>query len=513
MALLLGIDNGLTVTKAVIFEEDGTPIAVARRRVPQSFPEPRHVERDMAGLWIATAEAIHEAVERSGRAAGDIKAVAATAHGDGLYLLDRDKRPLGAGILSLDSRAGAIVDAWEKNGVAQRALDLTGQSAHASAPSALLAHIRQHEPERYRAIGHVFSCKDWLRFCLTGVVGTDLTEASTSFTNVRTQAFDRAALEVFGLGDLWPALPPVARPDEIIGTVTRDAAAATGLAEGTPVAAGLHDVTASALGIGGHVPGVLAVVAGTYSINELVTEEPMSDPRWFCRNGIRKGWWNAMAISPASTANYDWFLDNFCRDLAERAEREATDIHMLLRPELDRALEKPSDIVFHPFLFGSPFGSGASAGFFGVHGWHERGDLLKAVLEGIVFNHKLHIDDLRSRVPVERMRISGGGARSPVLAQMFADATGLVVDVSSADEAAAWGAALVAGTAIGLHGSPDAGAAATTRILRSYRPDAARSTQLAERYNLYRQLADGMAPHWRAIENLARQSRGQTDEG
>jgi L-xylulokinase len=510
MALLLGIDNGLTVTKAVIFEEDGTPVAVARRRVPQSLPQPRHVERDMDGLWSATAEAIREAIAKSGRRPGDIKAVAATAHGDGVYLLDRNKRPLGAGILSLDSRAGAIVEAWERDGVARKALELTGQTAHASAPSALLAHIRENEPERYAAIGHVFTCKDWLRFCLTGVVGTDLTEASTSFTDVRSQAYDPAALEVFGLGELWPALAPAARPDEIVGTVTRVAAEATGLVEGTPVAAGLHDVTASALGIGGHAPGTLAVVAGTYSINEVVTEAPMVDSRWFCRNGIRKGWWNSMAISPASTANYDWFLDNFCRDLAEKAEREGTDIHALLRPELERALEKPSDILFHPFLFGSPFGSQASAGFFGVHGWHERGDLLKAVLEGLVFNHKLHIDDLLSAVRVERMRISGGGARSPILAQMFADATGLAVDVSSADEAAAWGAALVAGAAIGLYPSPEAGAAATTRILRSHDPDPVRRARLAERYDLYRRLADAMAPQWRAIEDLARRSR-ETD--
>ncbi len=510
MALLLGIDNGLTVTKAVIFEEDGTPLAVARRRVPQSLPKPRYVERDMDGLWRATAEAIREAIALSGRPAGDIKGVAATAHGDGLYLLDRERRPLGPGILSLDSRAGDIVAAWDADGVSARARALTGQSAHASAPSALLAHIKLHEPERYRAIGHVFSCKDWLRFCLTGIVGTDLTEASTSFTNVATQEYDPAALEVFGLGDLWPALGPVARPDEIVGTVSRAAAEATGLLEGTPVAAGLHDVTASALGIGGHLPGALAVVAGTYSINEVVMEKPSVDPRWFCRNGIRKGWWNAMAISPASTANYDWFLDNFCRDLAEKAERENTDIHTLLRPELDRAMEKPSDIVFHPFLFGSPFGSQASAGFFGVHGWHERGDLLKAVLEGIVFNHKLHIDDLQVAVPVERLRITGGGARSPVLAQMFADATGLQVDVSSADEAAAWGAALTAGAAVGLYESREAGASVRSHILRSFRPDAARGAALTRRYDLYRQLADTMGAQWRVLEDLAKQAR-ETD--
>ncbi len=507
MALLLGIDSGLTVTKAVVFEEDGTPVSVARRRVPQSFPRPRHVERDMGALWEATAEAIREAISASGRSSAEIKGVAATAHGDGLYLLDRRGDPLGTGILSLDSRAADIVEQWDAEGISGRAIELTGQPAHASAPSAVLAYIKRHDPERYRNIGHILSCKDWLRYRLTGEIGTDLTEASTSFTNVRTQEYDDAALEIFGLAELRPALIPVARPDEIVGVVTRAAAEATGLAEGTPVAAGLHDVTASALGIGGHVPGALAVVAGTYSINEVVTEKPLPDPRWFCRNGIRKGWWNSMAISPASTANYDWFLDNFCRDLAEKAQRDGTDIHALLRPEIDAAMEQPSDIIFHPFLFGSPFGSQASAGFFGVHGWHGRGDLLKAVLEGIVFNHKLHIDDLRSAVAIERLRITGGVSRNPVLAQMFADATGLPVDVSSADEAAAWGTALTAGAAIGVFGTPVEGAQRTTRVLRSHVPDKDRGKALADRYDLYRQIAASMIPQWQAIERLAKRSR------
>ena len=95
MPSILGIDNGLTVTKAVIFDADGRQLAVARRRVPQDIPHPRHVERDMAGLWRATAEAIRDALASCGRPAGDIVAIAATAHGDGLYLLDRERRPLG----------------------------------------------------------------------------------------------------------------------------------------------------------------------------------------------------------------------------------------------------------------------------------------------------------------------------------------------------------------------------------------------------------------------------------
>lgn len=179
MPCLLGIDSGLTVSKAVIFDETGVPLAVARHRVPQDLPRPRQVERDMEALWHATAAAISEAVAASGRPASDIAAVAATAHGDGLYLLGRDKRPLGPGILSLDSRAGAIVRDWDADGTARAALRRTGQVPHASAPSDLLAWIAQNEPERFSRIGHVLSCKDWLRFCLTSSLGTDLTEAST----------------------------------------------------------------------------------------------------------------------------------------------------------------------------------------------------------------------------------------------------------------------------------------------------------------------------------------------
>lgn len=189
MPSLLGIDNGLTVSKAVVFDIDGKPLSVARRRVPQSIPRPRWIERDMAELWRATAEAISEAVASCGRPASDIRAVAATAHGDGLYLVDRDHRPLGPGVLSLDSRAGDVVARWSREGLFDAALELTGQIPHVSAPSALLAWIKQNQLARYREIGAVLSCKDWLRFCLTGVIAADPTEASTSFTDVRTQAY------------------------------------------------------------------------------------------------------------------------------------------------------------------------------------------------------------------------------------------------------------------------------------------------------------------------------------
>src|SRR5690606_7088269 len=170
-----------------------------RQRVRHIIPKPRHVERDMAELWQATAKAIREAIANCGRAPSDIVAVAATAHGDGIYLLDRSCQPLGNGILSLDSRAGEIVAGWEGDGASQTALRRTGQTPHVSAPSALLAWVRDNEPDRFAKIGHVLACKDWLRFCLSGTIGTDLTEASTSFTEVRSQTYADDVLSVFGL--------------------------------------------------------------------------------------------------------------------------------------------------------------------------------------------------------------------------------------------------------------------------------------------------------------------------
>lgn len=503
MPCLLGIDNGLTVTKAVVFDETGKPLSVARRRVGQIIPRPRHVERDMDALWTATAEAIAEAVALSGRPASDIAAIAATAHGDGLYLLDADRRPLGNGILSLDSRAGDIVAGWERDGTARAALARSGQVPHASAPSALLAWIKLHEPDRFARIAHILACKDWLRFCLTGTVGTDLTEASTSFTDVTSQGYAADIPALFGLGSITAALAPASLPDAVVGHVTREAAARTGLVAGTPVVAGLHDVTASQLGIGGYGQGIVAIVAGTYSINETVSARPVTDPRWFCRNGLRAGEWNNMSISPASAANYDWFLDTLLGTERTKAEAEGTSIHALITPEIEAALQRPSTVLFHPYLYGSPHGTFASAGFAGLRGWHDRGDLLRAVIEGIAFNHRVHVDALRDGFAPHEARLTGGISRNPVFAQVFADALAMPVTVTETDEAAAWGAALCAGSGAGLYETPRDDPRDLAAIATTYTPDPARAAAMQDRFALHCDLARAMEPLWPRIEALA----------
>tara|TARA_R110002094_G_scaffold146465_4_gene135757 strand:+ start:4442 stop:5980 length:1539 start_codon:yes stop_codon:yes gene_type:complete len=512
MARILAIDSGLTVTKAVVFDVDGRQLGVARRNLPQNMPSARRVERDMAGLWRATASAIREVLAASASDPADIAAVAATAHGDGLYLLDAAGAPLGSGILSLDSRTAPLVENWRAAGLHEQSLRRTGQEPHVSAPSAILAWIRDQEPDRYARIGHVLTCKDWLRFCLAGTIGTDRTEASTSFTDVRTQTYSTEALALFGLSDLARALPEASHSAEIVGTVTAEAADATGLRQGTPVAAGLHDVTASALGVGAHRVGVIGMVAGTYSINACVSTEPRIDARWFCRNAIEPGCWNNMAISPASTTNYDWFLDTFCAGDRARAEAEGHTIHAALAVEIDAALARASSVIYHPYLFGSPFGADPSAGFLGLRGWHNRGDVLAALLEGITFNHRQHVDALRSGFDFGEVRLTGGASRNPTIVRLFADVLGLPVTVTQTDEAAAWGAALCAGAAIGVFERFDADPRDLEEISTTYRPDPGRAAHYDDRYHVFREIADSMPDTWHRLNELDTVPRGGRHE-
>ncbi len=508
MSRILAIDSGLTVTKAVIFSLDGTQIAVARRNVPQIKPSPRRVERDMDDLWCQTASAIRDVLSASGTDPASIAAVAATAHGDGLYLLDASRLPLGRAILSLDSRAIDMVERWQHDGTGKRALGLTGQIPHVSAPSALLGWIRENEAERYAKIGHVLSCKDWLCHCLSGHIGTDRTEASTSFTETRSQTYCAEALALYGLSDLEAALPDIAHSAAVVGQVTQQASQVTGLLRGTPVAAGLHDVTASALGIGAHRPGIFGIVAGTYSINECVSTRPHVDERWFCRNAVEPGHWNNMAISPASTTNYDWFLDHLCAAERDLARAAGTNIHTVLGPEIDAALNRASSIIYHPYLFGSPMGAGPSAGFLGLRGWHDRADMLAALLEGIAFNHRQHVDALRESFDGTSASLTGGASRNPAVAQLFADILNLPVTVTDRDEAAAWGAALCAGAAVGAFARHDVDPCDTAACRTIFRPSPDRASHYAQRYALYLEIATSLTGTWERLNAFDALTRG-----
>jgi L-xylulokinase len=493
--LLMGVDCGSTAIKAAIFDESGRSVAVATRKVLSFSPAPGHVEQDMNQLWGSAAAAMREAMSLSGRPAGDLAAIGVTAHGDGLYLADRTGAPLGAGVQSVDSRGFEIIEEWRAAGVLERAEALTAQRPYPYAASTLLAWMKRRRPEQYANIGHVLFCKDWVRYCLTGVFATDPTEASTAFTNPHTQAYDPAILDLYGLKDIESSLPPIRPLAGRIGRVTPEAATLSGVLAGTPVSGGLHDVTASAVGLGNLEPGALSVTAGTFSINETLSSTLVVDPRWAARAGLKAGQWMNMAISPASSNNVDWLLRQAYRAELEEAERRGVSPWSLVDLDLAGDLA-PDDPIYHPFLYGSPYEEPASAGFFGLKSWHDRAHMLRAVVEGAVFNHRTHALALASAFPMTRASITGGASSNPRLARFFADALGMPVEIPEAKEVGALGVALAAGVGIGLFGSLEAAAAQCCRVAARYAPEPERGAALSRRYEKYLDVVEALRPFW-----------------
>jgi len=494
--LLLGVDAGQTVTKAALFDLTGRQVALAAERAPLSTPQSRWVERDMDAVWTSCAAAIRACLASADVAAGEVLAVGLCGHNDGAYLVDGAMRPVRPAILAMDSRAYSYVDDYRRDGVAERALPLTGQSPFPASPAAVYAWLRDHEPDALDRARWLLFCKDWLRLRLTGEVATDPTEASASFTDVHSQAYSADAFALYGLDAVAAKVPPIVASADVAGKVAAAAAAETGLPAGTPVVAGAHDVDAAALGMGAVAVGAVSMMMGTFSINQVVSADVRLGHRWQARSFLRRGQWLNMSTSPASSTNLEWFVRTLCRDSFERG-RANGDPYGFVAAEVAAVDDGDDPVVFLPFLFGSPYGADASAAFVGLRGWHTRGHLLRALLEGIVFNHRTHLDALRTAFDVAgAVRLGGGGARSPLWAQLLADTVELPLEVVDTDEAGARGAAVLAGLGVGCWASMEEAATATVRVVRRQGPESAGVERMAARWSAYGRVIEALRGAW-----------------
>jgi L-xylulokinase len=493
MSLLLGIDAGTTVTKAVLFAPDGRLVARHAVRVAQSTPAPHHVERDQDAVWDSVIETVREVLAQTGRAAGQIAAIGLTSHGDGIYLVDDAGRPTRPGIMSLDTRAQALVERWADDGTAEAAQPMTGQRPWASAPAALLGWLAEHEPDVLARTRFALPCKDMIRHRLTGEFATEPTEASQSFTNVATQAYDETVLAIYGLTPFARLSAPIVGCADIAGRVHADAARVTGLLEGTPVAGSAHDVDCGAIGTGVRDPGTASVIAGSFNINQVVSLRPCLGS-WIARTFAEPGRWLNMSISPTSSTNFEWFTQTLCRsDLADGAA--TGDPFGFVEAEIAEIAHQPSEVVYLPFLYGSPLPGDASATFLGLRGWHGRGHLLRAVMEGVAMTHRHHIDVLAAGLGVDTVRLTGGATRSARWTQIFADVLNRAVEVTDCPEASALGVAQLAGIAAGVYPDLPAAISATVRVQRRVEPGEGLAAMAAQ-YERYRDACQALDGYW-----------------
>ena len=502
---LLGIDNGNTISKAAIFDLEGHEIQVSSRQVKSDFPHKGWTERSMDELWQNTAAAVKEALSISGIKPAQIIGIGTTGHGNGIYLLDKEGRPARAGIQSLDSRAADIIDNWNHKGLHDRTFPFTTQAFWPAQPNALLAWIKQNEPEVYQRIGAVLMVKDYIKYCLTGEITSDFTDMSgTSLMDVRQKSYSDELLDFYDIGDIRPALPTLMNSFEIAGRVTAKAADATGLAAGTPVVGGLFDVDASALGAGVHQPGQMCIVAGTWSINEIVTADPIVDPTLFMTSIYTvPDLWLTIEASATSATNLEWFVTQFCAEEKAAAEKRGISVYDVCSELVDSLPPGGSDIIFHPFLFGSNVQASARSGFYGIAGWHTKAHMLRSLYEGVVYGHLSHFEKLRdASSQVDVARLSGGGAHSSVWTQIFADTLQLPMEVPEGIEIGARGAALSAGIGVGVYKDHADAVAQAVKLDRRQEPNPAATPFYLERYAEYKNLLECMQEPWDRLSRL-----------
>lgn len=499
MRYLLGIDNGGTFAKAALFDEDGRQIAKADLPSNTQHPKPGYAERDMVELWEVNAEVIKQTIKKSGIEPEDIAGISFSGHGKGLYAIQEDGRPAYAGIPSTDSRANDIVEKWYKNGIAEKIYPKTYQEILATQPVSILAWLKEYEKTIYNNIKYIFSVKDYIRYKLTGEAYGEYTDFSGgNLINLNTKAYDQELLELFGIPEVYDKLPTLKYSAELCGQVTQEAAEKTGLKVGTPVAAGMFDVNACGIASGLGDSSKLCMIAGTWSINAYIKEEPITDGSvalnsMFCM----PGYFLIEESSPTSAGNLEWYIDTLLPELKSEAKAKKTNIYKIVDEWVEEIEPADNDLIFLPFLYGSNEHAKAKATLIGLTSFHTRKHITQAVFEGVVFSHITHLNKLLvNRDRPESIQLSGGVVNSEVWVQMFADATGITIDVMEDKEIGAQGAAMVAGIAAGIYLDYDDSIEKCVQISRKVKPRKQYADLYMRKYLKYKKLIDSLDTFW-----------------
>src|SRR5271170_5459411 len=487
----LGIDVGTGGTRAVVVDEQGKVLASASsEHEPFRAPYPGWAEQDPEDWWRAAQEAINEAISASVQS-GDgiasngakIAAVGLTGQMHGAVMLDAAGEVLRPALIWCDQRTGPQCDWLHEKIGRERLIELTCNPALPNFTLTKLLWVKEHEPEIFARIAHVMCPKDYVRYRLTGSFAIDVHEASgTLLLDVTNRKWSAEVARVSGIDEAW--LPPLYESQEVCAHISATAAADTGLTQGTPVVAGAGDQGAGAVGMGILKPGAVSATIGTSGVVFAATDKPTRDPvgrlHTFCH--AVPGRWHVMGVTQSAGLSLRWFRDTFAPGATYDAlSRTAANI----APGSD-------GLLWAPYLLGERtphLDSQATAAFYGITASHTRGHLVRAVLEGVAYSLKDTFTLFAELgIPVQGVRLGGGGARGPLWRSIQASIYGYASDVLVAEEGAAFGAALLAGVGVGAWPDTDAACASAIQVAEQIAPDPATAQGYANGYKVYQRL-------------------------
>jgi xylulokinase len=487
MALAIGIDIGTTSTAGILVDSQGSVLALADQPTELFCDRPGWAEQDPEQWWRNACVVIGALLCQSGRAGREIAAVGVTGMLPAVVLLDAEGRLLRRSIQQSDGRTGREVEALAAEVDAGAFVQRTGNGINQQLVAAKLRWLRKHEPQVFRRIATVFGSYDYVNWRLTGQRTLERNWAlEAGFVDLHS---GQIAPELVALGQIEPeALPPVRAAPEVIGEVTRAAAAATGLAAGTPVVAGCADHVASAYVAGIRQEGDLLLKFGGAGDILLATDRPRPDPRLFLDYHIVPGLFMPNGCMACSGALLNWIARTFAGAEADAAAAAGEKPHQRL-DRLAAALPPGADgLILLPYLLGEktpihdPDARGTLVGL-GLH--HTVGHVWRAALEAVVFGFRHHVEVCEELgYAVRRVVASDGGASSRVWMQIAADALGHPIQLLHGHPGSCLGAAYVAAAGIGALDDWDA----ITRFVRPaalVEPDPSTAAAYRHAYGLY----------------------------
>lgn len=486
---LLGIDVGTGGTRAVVVDEGGRVVASATaEHAPFASPQTGWAEQDARDWWRACAEAVRAVLAEEGVRAEEIGGVGLTGQMHGTVLLDERDEVLRPALIWCDQRTEAQCRAITATVGAERLIELTLNPALTGFSLPKLLWVREHEPEIWARVHCVLLPKDYVRLRLTNDRATDVADASgTLLLDVAGRRWSSEMLAATEIRERW--LPEVFESPEVTGRVSAEGAAATGLREGTLVVAGAGDQAAGAVGMGIVIPGMVSATIGTSGVVFAATSRPALDPQGrvhtFCH--AIPGRWHVMGVTQAAGLSLRWFRDRFGAGLDD-----GRDAYERLTEEAASAPTGADGVVWTPYLMGERtphLDPRARAALVGLTAHTTRAHIIRAMLEGVAFSLRDTLTIFgEMKVPVETMRLGGGGARSRLWRQIQADVYGRTVEVVEAEEGAAYGAALLAGVGARVWPTVDAACEHVVRVASRTAPDAAAVAVMDQQYTAFRAL-------------------------
>jgi xylulokinase len=471
---VVGLDVGTTGVKALALSPEGEVLATATRGYPLSTPRAGWAEQDPED-WRRAAESALAEVS----AGMDVAGIGLSGQMHGLVVLDAADRVIRPAILWNDQRTAAeCVEIEERVGF-ERLVELTGNRALTGFTAPKLLWLRRHEPDAYARIARVLLPKDYVRLRLTGEWAIDVSDASgTLLLDVGRRAWSDEVLAALDLPAAW--LPPLLESPQQAGEVGESYR----LLQGTPVAAGAGDQPAAAVGVGAVRPDVLSVVLGTSGVVlaplPAYAHDPAGRVHAFC-HAVPDAW-QAMGVMLSAAGSLAWFHERLAPDVPFDG----------LVAEADGWEPGAGGLLFLPYLAGerTPHADPDARGAFaGLELRHDRGALVRAVLEGVAFGLRDCLDVLRPLgVAGTVARVSGGGARGRLWLRIVASALDLPLEVTASEEGSALGAALLGGVAGGVFDDVDDAVARCVHVTEVVEPEPAWRDAYVELLPRYRAL-------------------------